>query len=62
VHCDIVVRIVKTGGLGKVALYENFTWSLSNAVHCMGQNIKITCGVCVCARELGVEYLENVKK
>ena len=46
-HCDIVVRIVKTGGLGKVALYENFTWSLSNAVHCMGQNIKITCGVCV---------------
>jgi len=41
-----------------------FNFCLSNAVHCMGQNIKSLAAcfcvcVCVCARVLGAEYLEN---
>jgi len=36
---------------------------LSNAIHRMGQNIKSRrVSVCVCARDFGVEYLENVKR
>jgi len=37
------------------------TCCLSNAIHCMGQNIKsLAACVCVCAHEFfGVEYLEN---
>jgi len=39
-------------------------YCLSNAIHCMGQNIKslaacVCLCVCVCAWVLGVEYLEN---
>jgi len=47
----------------------SFTCCLSNAMHCMGQNIKSLAAcvsvsecVCVCARDFGVEYLENVKR
>ena len=44
------------------------SYCLSNAIHCMGQNIKslaacvcvcFCLSVCVCARDLGAKYLEN---
>ena len=35
-------------------------YCLSNAIHCMGQNIKsLAACFCVCAQVLGAEYLEN---
>ena len=49
------------------AIACSHAYCLSNAIHCMPQNIKslavcVCLCVCVCARDFGVEYLENVKR
>jgi len=57
----LCVQVLKTVMTQHLENYQ-IDFCLSNAIQCMGQNIKsLAACVCVCAREFGVEYLENVE-